>query len=81
MKKIVPHFWFETDAKEAVDFYMSLFEDSELLVIQELEGTPSGENTVVYEFNLAGQHFAALNGGPLFKINPSISMTDRKSVV
>lgn len=75
MKKIVPHFWFETDAKEAVDFYMSLFEDSELLVIQELEGTPSGENTVVYEFNLAGQHFAALNGGPLFKINPSISMT------
>lgn len=75
MEKIVPHFWFDTEAKEAVDFYMSLFEDSEMLVVQELEDTPSGENTVAYEFNLAGHHFAALNGGPLFKINPSISMT------
>ena len=64
-----------SEAKEAVDFYMSLFEDSEMLVVQELEDTPSGENTVAYEFNLAGHHFAALNGGPLFKINPSISMT------
>lgn len=75
MEKIVPHFWFETDAKEAVDFYMSLFEDSEIRTVQELEGTPSGENTVAYEFNLAGQHFAALNGGPNFKMNSSISMT------
>ena len=75
MEKIVPHFWFDTEAKEAVDFYMSLFEDSEMLVVQELEGTPSGENTEAYEFKLAGQRFAALNGGPLFKINPSISMT------
>lgn len=75
MEKIVPHFWFDTEAKEAVDFYMSLFEDSEMLVVQELEGTPSGEDTVAYEFNLAGQHFAAINGGPYFKMNPSISMT------
>lgn len=75
MEKLVPHFWFDTEAEEAVNFYMSLFENSEMLVVQELEGIPSGENTVAYEFNLAGQHFAALNGGPSFKINPSISMT------
>ncbi|MEY8291853.1 VOC family protein [Carnobacteriaceae bacterium 52-44] len=75
MEKIVPHFWFDNNAKEAVDFYMSLFEDSEMLVVQELEDTPSGDDTIAYEFNLAGQHFAALNGGPLFKINPSISLT------
>lgn len=75
MGKIVPHFWFDNNAKEAVDFYMSLFEDSEMLVVQELEDTPSGDDTIAYEFNLAGQHFAALNGGPLFKINPSISLT------
>src|SRR5699024_8406701 len=62
-------------AKEAVEFYMSLFEDSKMLVVQELEGTPSGENTEAYEFNLAGQPFAALNGGPEIKMNSSISLT------
>lgn len=75
MEKIIPHFWFDTEAKEAVNFYMSLFEESELLTVQELEGTPSGKDTIAYEFNLAGQHFAALNGGPNVKMNPSISMT------
>ena len=75
MEKIVPHFWFDTEAKEAVEFYMSLFEDSKMLVVQELEGTPSGENTEAYEFNLAGQPFAALNGGPEIKMNSSISLT------
>src|SRR5690625_2224852 len=74
MDKIVPHLWFDTEAGEAVDFYISLFDDSERIVTQELEGTPSGEDTNVYEFKLAGQYMGAVNGGPHFKMNPSISM-------
>lgn len=75
MNKIVPHLWFDTEVKEAVEFYTSLFEDSEIQVVQKLEGTPSGENALSIEFTLAGQSFAAINGGPYFQPNPSISFT------
>ncbi len=75
MDKIVPYIWYDTEAKEAVDFYTSLFDDSEILVVQELEDTPSGDDTWAIDFTLAGVHFGALNGGPMFKKNPSISFT------
>lgn len=75
MERIIPHLWFDQEVEEAVVFYTSLFEQSEVLTIQKLEGTPSGDNALSYEFKLAGQKFAAINGGPIFEFNPSISLT------
>jgi len=73
MQRIVPHFWFDKQAKEAVEFYVSIFEDSEILSSTMLEGTPSGDTEVV-SFMLAGQQFEAISAGPHFKFNPSISL-------
>ncbi len=72
MKNIVPHLWFDQEAKEAVTFYMSLFEDSRMLRDIVIEDTPSGDAPLHY-FTLAGQEFAAISGGPYFKFNPSVS--------
>lgn len=75
MDRIVPHLWFDDDAAEAVKFYTGLFEDSEITLVQTLEGTPSGDNAAFYDFKLAGQTFEALNGGPHVTFNPSISLS------
>lgn len=75
MERIVPHLWFNDNAKEAVNFYRTLFDDSKMMLEQKLDGTPSGENTAYYEFTLAGQLFGALNGGPHFTFNPAISIS------
>lgn len=71
-QKIVPHFWFEKEAKEAAEFYCSLFPDSRVTSVTTLHDTPSGDvDTVTFE--LWGQKFMAIGAGPLFKFNPSIS--------
>ena len=75
MERIVPHLWFNDNAKEAVNFYRTLFDDSKMMLEQKLDGTPSGENAAYYEFTLAGQLFGALNGGPHFTVNPAISIS------
>lgn len=75
MERIVPHLWFNDNAKEAVNFYRTLFDDSKMMLQQKLDGTPSGENAAYYEFTLAGQLFGALNGGPHFTFNPAISIS------
>ena len=75
MERIVPHLWFNDNAKEAVNFYRTLFDDSKMMLEQKLDGTPSGENAAYYEFTLAGQLFGALNGGPHFTFNPAISIS------
>ena len=75
MERIVPHLWFNDHAKEAVNFYRTLFDDSKMMLEQKLDGTPSGENAAYYEFTLAGQLFGALNGGPHFTFNPAISIS------
>ena len=75
MERIVPHLWFNDNAKEAVNFYRTLFDDSKMMLEQKLNGTPSGENAAYYEFTLAGQLFGALNGGPHFTFNPAISIS------
>lgn len=72
MQKIVPHFWFDKEAKEAAAFYVSLFPDSKIEHTTVLQGTPSGSVDVV-TFKLAGYSFQAISAGPLFKPNPSIS--------
>lgn len=73
MQKIIPHLWFDKEAKEATLFYSSLFQDSKIENVTTLTGTPSGECDIV-NFKLAGQEFMAISAGPYFKFNPSISL-------
>lgn len=72
MQKIVPHLWYDKEAKEAASFYVSLFESSKLLNVNVLN-SPSGEAELV-SFELAGLQFQAISAGPYFKFNPSISL-------
>lgn len=73
MQKVTPHIWFDKEAKEAAEFYVSAFGgDSKLRSITTLHDTPSGDvDTVI--FNLLGQDFMAISAGPLFEPNPAIS--------
>ncbi len=70
--KIIPHLWYDTQAKEAAEFYCSVFPDSKVSNVTTLHGTPSGDCDVV-SFQLSGQPFMAISAGPLFKFNPSVS--------
>lgn len=72
MQKIIPHLWFDKNAEDAIKFYISLFDDSKLENKVVLKDTPSGDADS-FVFKLAGQDFMAINGGPFFKLNPSIS--------
>lgn len=72
MQKIVPHLWFDREAKEAADFYTTLFPDSQITSTITLTDTPSGDADVV-SFQLWGYAFMAISAGPLFKFNPSVS--------
>jgi predicted 3-demethylubiquinone-9 3-methyltransferase (glyoxalase superfamily) len=72
MQKITPHLWFDKEAKEATEFYASIFPDSQVTNITTLHNTPSGDSDIV-SFELWGQKFMAISAGPLFKFNPSVS--------
>lgn len=72
MQKIIPHLWFDKEAKEAAEFYISLFPGSKINNITTLHDTPSGDCDIV-SFKLCGYSFMAINAGPLLKLNPSIS--------
>lgn len=72
MQRIVPHFWYDKEAKEAAEFYVSVFPDSKITSVTTLRDTPSGDCDVV-SFELFGQPFMAISAGPLFKFNESIS--------
>lgn len=78
--KISPCLWFDTQAEEAARFYTSVFKDSKINVIsrypavgQEIHGKPAG-SVMTVEFELNGQTFTALNGGPIFKFNEAVSL-------
>jgi predicted 3-demethylubiquinone-9 3-methyltransferase (glyoxalase superfamily) len=71
MQRIVPHLWYE-EAKEAAEFYASVFPGSKITNVTTLHDTPSGDTDVV-SFELFGQPFMAISAGPLFKFNESIS--------
>lgn len=73
MQKIVPHLWYDKEAKEAALFYISLFEKSKLLNVTIIENTPSG-NAEIVSFELEGQQFEAISAGPYLEFNPSISL-------
>jgi predicted 3-demethylubiquinone-9 3-methyltransferase (glyoxalase superfamily) len=73
MQKITSCLWFDTQAEEAANFYVSLLEDSAVTSIQHLDGTPSGDNVALVFFTLAGQEFTAINGGPQFPFTEAVS--------
>lgn len=73
MQKIVPHLWFDKEAVEAVEWYVTLFEDSGINSVSKLEGTPSGEVDIV-DFQLAGMRFQAISAGPYFHFDPTTSL-------
>ena len=74
-QKITPMLWFNDNAEEAVNFYISLFPNSKILSIERYgEAGPGPEGSVMTaSFQLAGQQFVALNGGPHFKFTEAIS--------
>ena len=75
MQKIIPFLWFNSNAEEAVNFYASVFKDSKILnMVRYGEAGPGPKGQVMTaSFQLNGQDFIALNGGPLFKFTEAIS--------
>jgi predicted 3-demethylubiquinone-9 3-methyltransferase (glyoxalase superfamily) len=75
MQKITPFLWFDGKAEEAMHFYVSVFKDSKVGSISRYgDAGPGPKGTVmVATFQLAGQEFIALNGGPQFTFSPAIS--------
>ena len=72
VQPITPHLWFDTQAREAAEFYTGVFPRSRVDSIVQLHDTPSGDCDVV-SFALCGQPFMAISAGPLFKFNASVS--------
>lgn len=72
MRKIIPHLWFDKEAKDSAEFYVSIFSDSKIKKHSVIKGTPSGDCDIM-SFDLCGQPFMSISAGPIFKINPSVS--------
>ncbi len=79
MQKITPFLWFDNQAEEAANYYVSVFKNSRIVRIDrygsesaEVSGRPNG-SVMTVTFELDGQVFTALNGGPIFKFNEAIS--------
>jgi predicted 3-demethylubiquinone-9 3-methyltransferase (glyoxalase superfamily) len=75
VQKITPFLWFDGKAEEAVNFYVSIFKNSKILSVSRYgDAGPGPKGTVMTEaFELDGQKFVALNGGPQFTFSPAIS--------
>ena len=80
MQKIITNLWFDTQAEEAARFYTGIFQDSKMGKIArygkegfEFHGKPEG-TVMTAEFTIEGRDFIALNGGPVFRFNESISL-------
>ena len=78
-QKITPCLWFDNQAEEAARFYTTIFNNSKIRRIShygkegyEIHGRPEG-TVMTVEFEIAGQAFTALNGGPIFKFNEAVS--------
>lgn len=76
MQKIIPYLWFDSNAEEAVDFYLSVFPNSELIskVMWDDFNPQLAGQLMSAHFKLSGTEFMALNGGPMYKFTPAISM-------
>jgi predicted 3-demethylubiquinone-9 3-methyltransferase (glyoxalase superfamily) len=78
-QKITPHLWFDKEAEDAANFYVSIFKDSKVMNVsryseagKEVHGQEPG-TAMTIEFELNGQRFIALNAGPVFKFNEAVS--------
>lgn len=72
-QKITPHLWYDKEAKEAAEFYVSAFgAGSQITDVTTIHDTPSGDTDIV-SFELAGHPFVAISAGPAFQLNPAIS--------
>src|SRR5260370_35857422 len=69
---ITPHLWFDKEAKEAAEFYTSIFENSKIKNTATLHNTPSGTVDLL-TIELLGMQFKLINAGPLFKFTPAVS--------
>jgi predicted 3-demethylubiquinone-9 3-methyltransferase (glyoxalase superfamily) len=81
VQKLVPCLWFDRQAEEAAKFYVSIFKNSKLGAVsyypnegQEIHGMQEG-TVLVAEFEIEGQKFMGLNGGPQFKFTEAVSFT------
>jgi predicted 3-demethylubiquinone-9 3-methyltransferase (glyoxalase superfamily) len=76
MQKITPFLWFDSNAEEAMNFYVSIFNNSKILRVTRYGDAGPGPKgaVMVATFQLEGQEFQALNGGPQFKFTPAISL-------
>ncbi len=79
MQKITPFLWFDTQAEEAASFYVSIFKNSSIEGVThygeagaEVSGVPKG-TVMTVAFELDGQKFVALNGGPVFQFTEAVS--------
>ena len=75
MQRITPFLWFDTQAEEAVNFYTSIFNNSKIGNISRYgeEGPGPAGSVMVVNFQLDGQEFHALNGGPIYKFTEAVS--------
>ncbi len=75
MQKITPFLWFNNDAEDAANLYVSIFKDSKILGVSRYGDAGPGPkgSAMTVKFQLEGQEFIALNGGPMFSFNESVS--------
>ncbi|HLL45791.1 MAG TPA: VOC family protein [Longimicrobiaceae bacterium] len=75
-QKITPFLWFNQEAEEAANFYISLFKDSQILAVSRYGDAGPGPkgSAMVVDFQLAGVRFNALNGGPVYKFTEAFSL-------
>jgi predicted 3-demethylubiquinone-9 3-methyltransferase (glyoxalase superfamily) len=75
LQKIVPNLWFDTEGEEAAEFYVSVFPNSRVITVARYtEAGPREAGTVMtVEFELDGQRFVAINGGPDFQFSEAVS--------
>lgn len=79
MQKIAPFLWFNTEAEEAANFYTSIFKNSKILHVarysdsgSQAAGMPKG-SVMTVAFQIEGENFTAINGGPVFKFTEAVS--------
>ena len=75
LQKIIPNLWFDTEAEQAAEFYLSVFKNSRIVnVARYTEAGPGPAGTVMtVEFELDGQRFVGINGGPQFTFDEAVS--------
>jgi predicted 3-demethylubiquinone-9 3-methyltransferase (glyoxalase superfamily) len=73
--KIIPSLWFDTEAEEAAAFYVSVFKDARIVNVAHYTdaGPRPSDMVMIVEFELAGQRFVGINGGPQFKFDEAVS--------